>query len=100
MRRLPIRLARRSSARHDKRPVKDESLLEKLFGHSPKHAPDISNRLAILAGEHPPVSEALMTISASVHNTATVPGVEGRQRKGPAFCCLWHWFFSAVHGFV
>ena len=36
---------------------------------------DVSNRLAILAGEHPQVSNALMTISASVHNTATLFGV-------------------------
>ena len=36
---------------------------------------DVSNRLAMLAGKHPHVSEALMTISASVHNTATLLGV-------------------------
>ena len=32
----------------------------------------VSNRLEALADQHPPVSEALMTISGSVRNTATV----------------------------
>jgi len=36
---------------------------------------DVSHRLALLAAEHPHVSDALMTISASVHNTATLLGV-------------------------
>jgi hypothetical protein len=36
---------------------------------------DVSERLAILAGQHPPVSGALMTISGSVRNTATILGV-------------------------
>ena len=35
----------------------------------------VSERLAILADQHPPVSEAIMTISASVRNTATLLGV-------------------------
>lgn len=35
----------------------------------------VSERLALLAEQHPPVSEALMTISGSVRNTATVLGV-------------------------
>jgi hypothetical protein len=36
---------------------------------------DVSERLAVLAELHPGVSEALMTISSSVRNTATVLGV-------------------------
>jgi hypothetical protein len=36
---------------------------------------EVSERLVILAEEHPPVSEALMTISGSVRNAATVLGV-------------------------
>jgi hypothetical protein len=36
---------------------------------------DVSERLAMLAEQHPLVSEALMTISGSVRNTATVLGV-------------------------
>jgi hypothetical protein len=36
---------------------------------------DVSERLATLAGQHPPVSEALLTISGSVRNTATILGV-------------------------
>ncbi len=33
---------------------------------------NVSSRLEALAEQHPPVSEALMTISGSVRNTATV----------------------------
>ena len=33
---------------------------------------NVSNRLEAQADQHPPVSEALMTISGSVRNTATV----------------------------
>ena len=33
---------------------------------------NVSDRLEALADEHPPVSEALMTISGSVRDTATV----------------------------
>ena len=33
---------------------------------------NVSDRLEALADEHPPVSEALLTISGSVRNTATV----------------------------
>lgn len=33
---------------------------------------NVSNRLEALADQHPPVSEALMTIFGSVRNTATV----------------------------
>jgi hypothetical protein len=36
---------------------------------------DVSKRLVILAGKYPPLSDQLMTISGSVHNTATVLGV-------------------------
>jgi hypothetical protein len=36
---------------------------------------DVSERLAVLAELHPLVSEALMTISGSVRNAATVLGV-------------------------
>ncbi len=36
---------------------------------------DVSERLVILAGEHPPMSEALMTISGNVRNVATILGV-------------------------
>ena len=36
---------------------------------------EVSDRLVILAEQHPPVSEALMTISGSVRNTATILGV-------------------------
>ncbi len=36
---------------------------------------DVSERLARLAGQHPALSEALMTISGSVRSTATVLGV-------------------------
>jgi hypothetical protein len=36
---------------------------------------DVSERLAMLAEQHPPVSEALMTISGCVYNTATILGV-------------------------
>jgi hypothetical protein len=33
---------------------------------------NISNRLKALAEQHPPVSDALLTISGNVRNTATV----------------------------
>ncbi len=36
---------------------------------------DVSNRLEVLAGQNPRVSEALMTISGNVRNTATILGV-------------------------
>jgi hypothetical protein len=36
---------------------------------------NVSERLASLAEQHPPVAEALMTISGSVRNTATILGV-------------------------
>jgi hypothetical protein len=43
--------------------------------HEVEQLHDVSERLAILAAKHPPVSEALMTISGSVRNTATILGV-------------------------
>jgi hypothetical protein len=43
--------------------------------HEVEQLHDVSERLAILAEEHPPVSKELMTISGSVRNTATVLGV-------------------------
>jgi len=36
---------------------------------------DVSNRLETLAEQYPPVSEALLTISGSVRNSATILGV-------------------------
>jgi len=36
---------------------------------------DVSERLVVLAEQHPLVSEALLTISGSVRNSATVLGV-------------------------
>ena len=36
---------------------------------------EVSDRLVTLAEQHPHVSEALMTISGSVRNTATILGV-------------------------
>jgi hypothetical protein len=35
----------------------------------------VSERLAILADQHPPVFEAIMTISGTIRNTATLLGV-------------------------
>jgi hypothetical protein len=43
--------------------------------HEVERLHDVSERLAVLAEKHPLVSEALMTISGSVRNTATVLGV-------------------------
>ena len=37
-----------------------------------KQLHNVSDRFEALADEHPPVSEALLTISGSVRNTATV----------------------------
>jgi hypothetical protein len=44
---------------------------------------DVSERLAALAEENPPVSEALMTISGSVRGTATLLGVLVATRMRP-----------------
>jgi hypothetical protein len=43
--------------------------------HEVEQLHHVSERLAILADEHPPVSQAIMTISGSVRNTATLLGV-------------------------
>ncbi|MFZ0770507.1 MAG: hypothetical protein WCA49_02935 [Candidatus Sulfotelmatobacter sp.] len=43
--------------------------------HEVEQLHDVSERLAILAEQHPPVSQALLTISGSVRNTATILGV-------------------------
>lgn len=43
--------------------------------HEAEQLHDVSRRLVILAEKYPPLSEALMTISGSVHNTAIVLGV-------------------------
>ena len=43
--------------------------------HEVEQLHEVSERLAILAEQHPPVSEALMTISGNVLNTATVLAV-------------------------
>jgi hypothetical protein len=37
-----------------------------------QHLHSVSDRLDLLADDHPPVSEALITISGSVRNTATL----------------------------
>jgi len=43
--------------------------------HEVEQLHHVSERLAILADQHPPVCEAIMTISGSVRNTATLLGV-------------------------
>jgi hypothetical protein len=43
--------------------------------HEVQQLHQVSERLAILADQHPPVCEAIMTISGSVRNTATLLGV-------------------------
>jgi hypothetical protein len=40
--------------------------------HEVEQLHDVSERLAILAEQHPPMSEALMTISGSVSNNVTI----------------------------
>jgi hypothetical protein len=40
--------------------------------HEAQQLHDVSDRLDSLAGEHPLVSDALITISGSVRNTATL----------------------------
>jgi hypothetical protein len=44
---------------------------------------NVSDRLDLLAEEHPIVSEALVTISGSVRNTATLLEVIVATRMGP-----------------
>jgi hypothetical protein len=43
--------------------------------HEVEQLHDVSERLVVLAEQHPPVSAQLMTISGSVRNAATVLGV-------------------------
>jgi hypothetical protein len=43
--------------------------------HEVEQLNDVSERLALLAAQHPVVAEALMTISGSVRNSATILGV-------------------------
>jgi hypothetical protein len=43
--------------------------------HEVEQLHDVSERLATLAEQHPPVSDALITISGSIRNTATILGV-------------------------
>jgi hypothetical protein len=43
--------------------------------HEVEQLHDVSERLAVLAERHPPVSKELMTIAGSVRNTATILGV-------------------------
>ena len=44
---------------------------------------NVSDRLDLLAGQHPRVSEALIAISGSVRNTATLLEVVVATRIGP-----------------
>jgi hypothetical protein len=44
---------------------------------------NVSERLDSLAGQHPLVSEALITISGSVRNTATLLGVLVATKMAP-----------------
>jgi hypothetical protein len=43
--------------------------------HEVERRHDVSKHLATLAEQHPLVSEALITISGRVHDTATILGV-------------------------
>jgi len=51
--------------------------------HEAKQLHNVSTRLDLLAEEHPVVSEALITISGSVRNTATLLEVLVATRMGP-----------------
>lgn len=51
--------------------------------HEAQELHNVSNRLDVLAEEHPVVSEALITISGSVRNTATLLEVLVVTRMGP-----------------
>lgn len=51
--------------------------------HEAQQLHNVSNRLDVLADEHPIVSEALITISGSVRNTATLLEVLVATRMGP-----------------
>ena len=46
---------------------------------------NVSDRLDLLAGQHPLISEALSTISGSVRNTATLLEVLVATKMAPAF---------------
>ncbi len=50
--------------------------------HEAEQLNNVSDRLDVLAEEHPVVSEALITISGSVRNTATLLGVLVATRMG------------------
>lgn len=50
--------------------------------HEAQQLHSVSNRLDVLAEEHPVVSEALITISGSVRNTATLLEVLVATRMG------------------
>jgi hypothetical protein len=51
--------------------------------HEVQQLYSVSNRLDSLAGQHPLVSEALITISGSVRNTATLLEVLVATKMGP-----------------
>ena len=51
--------------------------------HEAEQLHNVSDRLDVLAEEHPVVSEALITISGSVRNTATLLEVLVATRMGP-----------------
>lgn len=51
--------------------------------HEVQQLYNVSERLDLLAEEHPLVSEALITISGSVRNTATLLEVLVATRMGP-----------------
>jgi hypothetical protein len=47
----------------------------KPFWRKAEQLHNVSNRLEALAKQHPPVSEALVTIAGNVRNTATILAV-------------------------
>ena len=51
--------------------------------HEAQQLYNVSDRLDLLAGEHPVVSEALVGISGSVRNTATLLEVLVATKMGP-----------------
>jgi hypothetical protein len=51
--------------------------------HEAQQLHNVSNRLDLLSEEHPAVSEALITISGSVRNTATLLEVLVAMKMGP-----------------
>lgn len=51
--------------------------------HEAQQLHDVSDRLDSLAGQHPLISEALITISGSVRNTATLLEVLVAAKIGP-----------------